>query len=472
MAAPNVNSEYEQFVRNYANNCSAFVNIVLGATPEPGQAEALEYLDANGSRLAIKSGHGVGKSTLLSWIILHQMLTRFPQKTVVTAPTSGQLFDALASEVKHWMNKLPAGLTSLFNAKSDRIELAAAPESSFVAYRTSRQEQPEALQGVHSDHVLLVADEASGVPDGVFQAAGGSLSTRNSRLVLAGNPTRTEGYFFDRFRQNDPDWKLMTISCFDSGMVDPAFIKMIADAYGEDSNVYRVRVLGEFPKETDDKLIPFHLIESAVNRDIDLSPFWTTTWGLDVARSGKDRSALAVRSGKVVSSVSVRNSQDLMDVCGWVKEKWDETLPSERPVEINVDAIGLGAGVADRLAELGLPAVPINVAEASATNPQAMRLRDDLWLQVRDWFMRQDVRIPDDEDLIKDLQAPSYMISSTGKYKVASKDEMRRKGFRSPDMGDALCLTFAGEGASMMLGSNSPRSSWNKPIEIPEVGIV
>jgi hypothetical protein len=248
---------------------------------------------------------------------------------------------------------------------------------------------------------------------------------------------------------------------------------MIANAYGEDSNVYLVRVMGEFPKEADDKLIPFHLIESAASRDISVNPEWDMTWGLDVARSGKDRTALVKRKGKVVTEVHTKNSQDLMAIVGWVKNMWETTVPSERPIEVCVDSIGLGAGVADRLLELDIPTVAVNVAENSALNPQAMRLRDDLWLQVRDWFMRQDVKIPNSQQMIKDLQAPAFAITSTGKYKVSSKDDMRRRGFKSPDTADALALTFAGEASVAMLGSNHPtRSSWNQPVVLPDLGIV
>jgi hypothetical protein len=473
MSAPLTRTDYGEFLDNISGSISAFVRLVLHATPEPWQLAELEYLDKGGTRLAIKSGHGVGKTTLLAWIIIHQLLTRYPQKTVVTAPTSGQLFDALAAEVKHWIRLLPGGIQELFDVKSDRIELLEAPEASFLAYRTSRQEQPESLQGVHSDHVLLVADEASGIPEAVYHAAGGSLSTRGARFILAGNPTRPEGYFYDLFRTQDEDWRLTTVSCFDSSRVDPKFIRMIANAYGEESNVYRVRVLGEFPAEADDKLIPFYLIETASKRDIAINPDWDMVWGLDVARSGKDRTALVKRKGKVVTEIFTKHSQDLMEITGWVRNMWETCLPSERPIEVCVDAIGLGAGVADRLLELDIPAVAVNVAENSALNPQAMRLRDDLWLQVRDWFMRQDVKIPDEQQLIKDLQAPSFAITSTGKYKVSSKDDMRRRGFKSPDTADALALTFAGDASVAMLGSLHPtRSSWNQPVELPNLGIV
>jgi len=462
---------YTAFVAAYAHNRLGFVRNVLKIEPEDWQLEALAHLDMGGLRLAVKSGHGVGKSALLSWVIIHFMLTRHPQKTVVTAPTSGQLFDALAAEVRHWLGPLPPPLQQLFVIKAERVELMSAPADSFVAYRTSRQEQPEALQGVHADNVLLVGDEASGIPDGVYQAAGGSLSTKGSIFILAGNPTRAEGYFFQLYKNPSARWKMMTVSCTESTRVDPDYIQQIADQYGRDSNVFRVRCLGEFPLFDEDKLIGLDLLESATNRNITPNPDWTRVWGLDVARGGADRSALVERHLRVVTWCETRNEGDLMNICGWVKAKWDETLSHQRPVEICVDAIGMGAGVADRLIELGLPALAINVAEVSAVNPQASRLRDDIWLSVRDWFARKDVSIPDDPDLFRDLQAPTFKFDSAGKLKVASKEEMKRAGYRSPDLGDALALTFAGEGALTLFGSEGYTSSWTKEINTPQPAI-
>ena len=459
---------YAAFVAAYAHNRLGFVRNVLKIDPETWQTEALAHLDMGGLRLAIKSGHGVGKSALLSWVILHFMLTRYPQKTVVTAPTSGQLFDALAAEVRHWLGLLPPPLQQLFVIKAERVELMSAPADSFVAYRTSRQEQPEALQGVHADNVLLVGDEASGIPDGVYQAAGGLLSTKGSIFILAGNPTRAEGYFFQLYKGDHPRWKMMTVSCTESTRVDPDYIQQIADQYGRDSNVFRVRCLGEFPQFDEDKLIGLHLLESATGRDIKVNPDWTRVWGLDVARGGADRSALVERHLRVVTWCETKREGDLMALVGWVHNKWKDTSADKRPVEICVDAIGLGAGVADRLVELGLPALAVNVAEVTAVNPTASKLRDDLWMQTRDWFTRKDCSIPDDPDLLRDLQAPTYKFDSAGRLKVASKDEMKRAGYRSPDLGDALALTFAGEGAQTLFGSEGYVSSWNTVIDTPQ----
>ena len=154
----------EEFVLRYRDDPALFVQEVLGATPHDYQAEFLRAVADGERKVSIRSGHGTGKSTSASWIMLWFVLLRFPNKVVVTAPTSGQLFDALFAELKRWINELPPQLKVLLTVKSDRVELNAAPSEAFISARTSRAETPEALAGVHSENVLLVVDEASGVP--------------------------------------------------------------------------------------------------------------------------------------------------------------------------------------------------------------------------------------------------------------------------------------------------------------------
>src|SRR5262249_47328533 len=152
----------------------------------------------------------------------------FPQKTVCTAPTSSQLFDALASEVKSWFNQLSPTLQSLYEITSDRIALKAAPDESFTSFRTSSAERPEALAGVHSKNVLLVADEASGIPEKIFETAAGSMSGHNATTIMAGNPVRTSGLFHDSHTKLRGEWYCIHVSCLDSKRVTPAMVKHFA----------------------------------------------------------------------------------------------------------------------------------------------------------------------------------------------------------------------------------------------------
>jgi len=360
------------------------------------------------------------------------------------------LFDALFAEVKRWVNELPVFIRNLFEVYSDRIELKAAPESSFMSARTSSAERPEALAGVHSEHVLLVVDEASGVPEAVFEAASGSMSGFTATTILISNPTRNSGLFFRTHHQLASSWFRLHVSCLESKLVAPDFIRQIAETYGETSSAYHVRVLGEFAPREDDVLIPAELVDAAMGRDVVLDTAEPLIYGLDVARFGDDRTVLAKRQGNVVIEVKGWSGADLMQTVGRVMHEAE----ADKPAEICVDSIGLGAGVADRLREQGLNVRDVNVAEVSALNPTASKLRDELWLTVKDWLSKRSCRLPKMDELRQELVGPTYAFLSNGKIKVEAKSELKKRGLRSPDMADALCLTFAG-GAALVGGRAS-----------------
>ena len=463
-------SPLEAFILRYRGAPGLFVEEVVGAKPDRVQGEILAAAAGGHRRISVRSGHGVGKSTVASWLMLWYLMTRYPVKIVVTAPTSAQLFDALYSEVRRWAGGLMPAVRELIEVKAERIELRAAPSDAFVSFRTSRAEQPEALQGVHADYVMLIVDEASGVPEQVFEAAGGSMSGHNAMTLLFGNPIRSSGFFYDTHNRLSADWKKFKISCVDSSRVSAEYIREMAARYGEESNAYRIRVLGEFPKADDDTLIPMELLEMAKVREVAETEDADLVWGLDVARFGGDRSVLCVRRGNTVLSMRAWRNLDLMQTTGVVAAEFEALPRGRRPVEILVDSIGLGAGVVDRLRELKLPVVGINVSESPSITGNSFNLRAELWQNMKGWFAARDCRIPDIEDLISELAAVKYKFSSNGKLLIESKDDMRRRGLPSPDFADALALTFAGTAGVALHGFR--RSSWDKPLKRGLKGIV
>lgn len=455
-----------EFVRRYYNDPVGFVRNVLGFEPDAWQIEMLEAIAQGKRQISVRSGHGVGKSSAASWAMLWFLTTRYPVKVVVTAPTSAQLFDALFAELKTNLRKLPEAVQQLFNPKQERIELVADPEGAFISARTARAESPEALQGVHSENVLLVADEASGVPEAVFEAAIGSMSGEHATTLLLGNPTRTSGFFFDSHHKNRDDWHTIHVSCLNSKLVSDAFVSQVARTYGEDSNAYRVRVLGEFPRADDDTVISLELAEGARDRDVQPVKSSPMIWGVDVARFGDDCTALAKRRGNAqVGRVQTWKKLDIMQVAGVVKAEWDQTPAIDRPVEILVDSIGLGAGVVDRLRELQLPVRGVNVSESPALKGAYGNLRSELWFLARAWFERRDCKLEDDEALIADLVSVKYLPpDSTGKIRVESKEATKKRLRRSPDVADAFLLTFAADAATALYGV-SAGGGWGKPLK-------
>lgn len=457
-----------EFQARYAPDPVAFVRDVLGIEPQPWQVDVLREVALGTRQISIRSAHGVGKSATLAWLAIWFVLTRYPSKTVMTAPSSTQLFDALFAEVRGQVNNLPDFLKTLLVVTSDRIALKAAADESFITARTSRAETPEAMQGIHSANVLLLADEASGIPEEVFNAASGSMSGHNATTILTGNPTRTNGYFFDTHTRLS-GWKRFHVQAADSSLVTEKFVQEVLERSGEGSNEYRIRVLGEFPTTDDNTIIGLELAQSATVRDVMSNPNAQEVWGLDVARYGGDRSALVRRKGNVVYQTQVWKNLDLMGLCAVIKAEHD--IASPKPAVIACDAIGMGAGVVDRLREVGLPVLGVNVSEAPSVG-NFRNLRAELWYRCRDWLVKRDCKLPKDEDLIGELTAVRYTISDSGrgKVQVEGKDEMKKRGLKSPDLADALMLTFAAPEATFINGGM--HLSWQKPLKRGLRGIV
>jgi phage terminase large subunit len=436
--------QLSELILTYEKHPDLFVEDLLGVTPQDWQREVMSAVAKGQRRCSIRSGHGVGKSSCASWLMIWFLLTRYPVKIVVTAPTASQLFDALFAECKRWIKELPTPIKSLLEMKSDRIELGSSPTEAFISARTSRSESPESLAGVHADHVLLVVDEASGVPESVFEAAYGSMSGKDATTILLGNPTRSSGYFYETHTRLRDSWWTKQVSCLDSPLVSPDFIQEMELKYGAGSNAMKVRVYGEFPTAEDDTLISLHAVEQASKRVVEQPEGTPVVWGLDVARYGDDASVLCIRQGRHLQALHSWKKLSLMELAGRVLDLLNSA--DEPPEEILVDSIGLGAGVLDRLRELDISARGVNVSESPAMADRYANLRAELWDLTKSWF-NEEVQIPNDDSLIADLTAPRYSFNSSGKMLVESKAETKKRLGRSTDFADSLVLTFASTAA-------------------------
>jgi phage terminase large subunit len=305
------------------------------------------------------------------------------------------------------------------------------------------------------------------VADNVFEVAEGALSTDGAYVVMAANPTRQSGYFFDSHHKMRAAWAALHWSGVDSPRVSRDYIANMKKKYGERSPVYKVRVLGEFVGAVDG-VISLELCEAAKIRDVAVISGAKTIWGVDVARFGDDSSALAKRKGNhQLEPIKEWYGKDTMQLTGLIKAEWDNTPKDKRPVAINVDVIGIGAGVVDRLKELELPVVGVNVSETEAVNAvegrQFNRLRDELWWKSREWLEAKDCKLCEDDELIAEMTTPTYSILSNGLIKVEGKPEMKARGVKSPNRADAWNNTFA----DIKLAS----SDWNEPLK-PNTGYI
>lgn len=411
---------------------------------EPWQARVFKAIRDGERRISIRSGHGCKKSATLSILVLWGLCCHQDCKIPVVAGGESQLKDTIWPEISKWARRLPEPLRLQIEVQAERVVIVARPEEAFAVARVASISNPQAMAGFHAGFLMFLVDEASAVSEAAYEVAQGALSTPGAIAILAGNPSKASGFFHATHTTLRERWWTIKVSSEDVPAARGHIEDVIA-AYGRNSNAYRVRVEGEFPTNDDDVVIPLAWVESAVDRQV--APMRVMpVWGVDAARFGDDRSTLAKRQGNVLlEPITVWQNLSTMQLAGRIAQLYDAVPMDERPAEILVDVIGIGAGVVDRLDELGLPVRGVNVAESPSVDDQFMRLRDELYWKMRKWFEDRACRIPRDEGLIAELCAPLYDFTSAGKMYVESKKDLKKRGLRSPDKSDALMLTFAGD---------------------------
>jgi hypothetical protein len=426
-------------------------NLATGTGVLPWQWEA-SHLIVKKKKLGIKSGHGVGKSAFLSWCILWFMCCYFPCKIPCTANSASQLHDILWAELAKWHRKLselyPA-LGDQFDPKKDSFVLKSHPMESFAVARTARKEKPEALQGFHSENILVVVDEGSGVDDVVFEVGEGTLTGPNSFVIIAGNPTRRNNFFFRIFNLFSDTWGTITVNAETVPMVTRESIERYARQYGIDSDQYRVRVLGEFPTVDSMQFIGEDLYDQAAG--VEPSVYLTDAMviGVDVARFGSDASVIYPRKGRDARTYPYIRlfKVDTMALAAKVAEVFVAT----KAEQIFVDAGGVGGGVVDRLNQMRLPVIGIDFggnADRSLPGQDAILYANkvtEMWANLKT-ALQQGLALPKDDNIKLEMcgREYGYTLKKGRDHQILeSKGDMRDRGLRSPDIIDALALTYA-----------------------------
>lgn len=436
-----------------------FFQEVLEFVPDKWQAEAASDL-AHNPKVSIKSGQGVGKTGLEAAIFLW-FITCFPYPRIVaTAPTKQQLHDVLWSEISKWMSRSPL-LLQLLKWTKTYVYMIGNEKRWFGVARTATK--PENMQGFHEDNMLFIVDEASGVADPIMEAILGTLSGKNNKLLMCGNPTKTSGTFYDSHTADRKLYKCHTVSSVDSTRTNKENIESLIQKYGWDSNVVRVRVRGEFPDQEDDVFIPLSLIESCGSRLYELPEgvlLPNILLGVDVARFGDDETVIYRNAQGRLKIVAHRRGQDLMATVGDVVKEYRKIL-KEFPdykgrIYVNIDDTGLGGGVTDRLREVKreeklhrLFVIPINAAEKIETDTKAgedaasfyNNLTTHMWASLKDLLEHKQIMIEDDRETFAQVSSRKYIMASNGKVQLERKDDMKKRGLDSPDRADAAALS-------------------------------
>lgn len=420
----------------YYSDPVGYARDILQAEPDKWQSDALQSIVSN-QRLAVASGHGVGKTACIAMLIHWFMSTRPNPQIVVTANTEPQLSGKTWRELAKWHQR--ALNKDWFDLTATRFSLKASPQTWFAQAQPWSEQRAEAFAGTHEDHVLIIMDEASAIADVIWDVCEGAMTTAGARWVAFGNPTRNTGRFrecWGRFRHR---WQTLQVDSRTAKAADQAQIKQWLDDYGEDSDFFRVRVKGEFPRSGSNQLISSEDVQSAVERlgatiGNQLAP---VVLGVDVARFGDDSTCIAWRQGRQAEIVKRLRGADTMAVSGCVADM----IKKYNPQLVTIDEGGLGAGVVDRLRELGYKVSGVNFGASAEDQKMYRNKRAEMWGRMRDWLKIG--HVPDDKELQQDLIGPEYFYHSTGSIQLESKDDMKRRGQASPDAADALALTFA-----------------------------
>lgn len=436
----------------YADNIIDYIKEVIGATPDDIQGEILLSVQ-NNMKTAVRSGHGIGKSAMQAWVIKWFMYSRPFPKIPCTAPTQHQLKDILWAEVSKWNRQ--AADQHLFQWTAETFKHKAHPEEWFAVARTAST--PDALQGFHADHILYVIDEASGVRDEIFQPVLGALTSDNSKLFMCGNPTRTSGFFFDAFNKNRAIFATFRVDGRTSPRVSRAFIQSIIDLFGEDSDVFRVRVAGDFPKAEPDSFIPLDWVERALAKSaITLqSKVQRLDIGVDVARFGDDESVIAsvIDKKKQLPSETYYHN-DTMKLTGRLVQKVERNINFAREIHVKIDCDGLGVGVYDRFREVIREKRWRNVyAYEGHFGGEGGKLKEGdpiefenstglMWGAVREKLRTGKIELWNDQEQTAQLSNRKYRVNSDGKIVLERKEEMKKRGLKSPDRADALVLAI------------------------------
>lgn len=442
---------FKQRLPLYQKNPVLFAKEVCSYNPDEWQRNVLMDI-AGYTKVSVRSGHGVGKTSVEAIVLLWFLSCfRFP-KVIATAPTRQQLNDILWSEVEKWRSKSPL-LQELLTWTKTYVYMKGYEKRWFAVAKTASE--PENMQGFHEENMLIIVDEASGVEDDIMEAILATLSGKNNKLLMCANPTRTTGTFYDSHNRDRGMYKCHRVSSLDSTRTNKENIAAFIRKYGEHSNVVKVRVYGDFPAQEDDVFLPLPLIEQTVVNEIDTEKIYKITMGVDVARYGNDETVIVTNVGGKIDIPVVRHGQSLMTTVGDIVMQY-KLLIKEYPnykgvITVNIDDTGLGGGVTDRLEEVKieerlrrLEIVPVNFGSKPPQDGSEDRYQDIstyMWATLKTLMENKEVSIVNDEELVAQLSVRKYSITSAGKIMLESKKAMKDRGIKSPDRGDAVVLS-------------------------------
>ena len=403
-------------------------------------------------QIAVASGHGVGKSALVAWIIYWAMSTCEDCKGVVTANTETQLKTKTWAELakwhrmalnQHWFEFTATALYARDPRHERTWRIDMVPWS---------ERNTEAFAGLHNQgkRVLLVFDEASAIPDNIWEVSEGALTDKNTEVIWCcfGNPTRNTGRFKEcfpggRFAHR---WDHRQVDSRSAKMTNKTKLQKWVDDYGEDSDFVRVRVRGVFPRAGTCQLISQEAVGDARKRHNQKNRHLPIILSLDVARFGSNKTVPCLRQGRVAHIIDRWRGYGIVQSA----EAFIRLIDLHDPDAIVVDEDGIGGGVIDILRARGYDKrhgreilYGFHGGYKAFDETKYYNRRAEVWCLMRDWFEKETPDVDDEQTLEQDLIGLEYGLDAKGRFQLETKDHMEDRGLESPDEGDALAMSFA-----------------------------
>lgn len=438
-------------LRRWREQPQVMVRELFGVTPDPWQDDVLAAFPAT-PRIAMDACKGPGKTTVLAWLAWNFLLTRLHPKIAATSITADNLADGLWTEMAKWQGRAPL-LQAAFTWSKTRIVANDHPETWWMSARTwpktgDATQQADTLAGLHADNLLFILDESGGMPDAVMAAAEAGLANAHggneAHIVIAGNPTHLEGPLYRAVTSERHLWRVFEITADPDDpkrapRVSIEWARQQIAKYGRDNPWVLVNVFGRFPPSSLNALLGPDDVTAAMKRsprEEDYS-FAARVLGVDVAREGLDSSVIFPRQGIAAMHPIVMRNADSIQGGGAVARKWQDWDVDGCFID---NTGGFGGGWLDRVTELGFSPIPIHFA-GKPMDPRYANKRAEMWFLMAEWI-KQGGALPPVPELVAELTTPTYFFKGD-KFQMEEKDQIRERLGRSPDLADALALTFA-----------------------------
>jgi phage terminase large subunit len=451
---------FDPFYREIRSDIFKFAEMGLNFSPTWQQAKAMQivqnetYLpvDRRKKRIAIKSGQGPGKTTIANIIAWWRSFQDVDALTVVTAPSMRQCTDVFMAEGRRLLENADPMLKMVINIMNTRVEIAGRRTWGVWTATASR---PENLQGYHQENLTFIEDESSGVPRAISEQIKGTLSNPNSLYMRIGNPNTTDCDFHSCFTTQRDQWHCLTMNAEETArdyphIVHPSRNRAIELEYGRDSDVYRVRVLGEFPRQDPNSIMALDHVEACTRTNIVgcariLQVLPTShTISLDFARYGSDESIIVRRSGLAVVEFKRFVKTDPREVVDAAFKMQHDAGWSNKNCHYIADAGGMGQGVMHSFHESGKNIYEFHTQGTPVDSSMYADQMSEAWFNLRTLVREGVCNLPNDARLLQQLSTRQYYTDRKGKLKVETKDEWKKRlGFdESPDRADAVVMAF------------------------------